>query len=242
MCFQDYVVASRCPKGIGIESTFVLNILRNLFVAPQMTHSYICPLMDLMIDMSECLKKMETCVGEIREWMRKDMLKPSDEKTEVIFLYICHVAAGWIGHCVNVLLFVIIIVLHCHATWMRSAVLNTGIILHGYTTWFRTPVLNTGIVLHCHATWMRSPVLNTGNTLHCSAPWVTLMVLSHVSLLHCYAPLCAHCGTRLSDTAPSTGIPRYYSFLRLDSLVTSSGPLPAPVTYALGRQTTLCII
>ena len=32
--------------------------------------------------MLECLKKMEKCAGEIREWMRKNMIKLNDEKTE----------------------------------------------------------------------------------------------------------------------------------------------------------------
>ena len=41
---------------------------------------------DVSDDMSECLKIMEKCVGEIREWMRKNMLKLNDEKTEVLVI------------------------------------------------------------------------------------------------------------------------------------------------------------
>ena len=35
-------------------------------------------------EVSEHLKKMEECVAEIREWMKKNMLKLSDEETEVL--------------------------------------------------------------------------------------------------------------------------------------------------------------
>ena len=35
--------------------------------------------------MSECVKKMEECVAEIKKWMRKNMLKLND-KTEVLVL------------------------------------------------------------------------------------------------------------------------------------------------------------
>ena len=41
---------------------------------------------DVSDDMSECLKKMEKCVSEIREWMKKNMLKLNDEKTEVLVI------------------------------------------------------------------------------------------------------------------------------------------------------------
>ena len=41
---------------------------------------------DVSDDMSECLKKMEKCVCENREWMRKNMLKLNDEKTEVLVI------------------------------------------------------------------------------------------------------------------------------------------------------------
>ena len=41
---------------------------------------------DMSDDMSECVKKMEECVAEIREWMRKNMLKLNDDKTEVLVI------------------------------------------------------------------------------------------------------------------------------------------------------------
>ena len=39
---------------------------------------------DVSKDLSECVKKMEECVAEIREWMRKNMLKLNDDKTDVL--------------------------------------------------------------------------------------------------------------------------------------------------------------
>ena len=32
------------------------------------------------------MKQMEKCVGEIREWMMKNMLKLNDEKTDVLVI------------------------------------------------------------------------------------------------------------------------------------------------------------
>ena len=39
-------------------------------------------------DTPECMKKMEECVAEIREWKRKNMLKLNDDKTEVLVISI----------------------------------------------------------------------------------------------------------------------------------------------------------
>ena len=41
---------------------------------------------DASDDISECLNRMEECVGDIREWMMKNMLKLNDEKTEVLVI------------------------------------------------------------------------------------------------------------------------------------------------------------
>ena len=84
MCFQDYVVAlgfaigiGMCPLLFSIYSEPICDIEHNhginIHAYMQMTQLYLS--FEVSNDTSECLTKMEKCVGKIREWMRKNKLR-----------------------------------------------------------------------------------------------------------------------------------------------------------------------
>ena len=51
----------------------------------QMIHSCTCH--HISGDVLKCMKKINRCVGKIKEWMRKHILKLNDEKTEALIIF-----------------------------------------------------------------------------------------------------------------------------------------------------------
>ena len=91
MCFQDYVVALGCPTG-SVLDPLLFSISQKLFVTSHANihtsadDTWLYLSFNVSDGMSECLKKMEKCVGEIREWKTKYILNLNDEKIEVLVI------------------------------------------------------------------------------------------------------------------------------------------------------------
>ena len=77
-------VSDRDWYSAHFSSQYTKNLFVNTDTYAGDTQQYLS--FDESEHISECRKKMEESVGEIRVWMMKNMLKLNDEKTEVLVL------------------------------------------------------------------------------------------------------------------------------------------------------------